>query len=223
MTKAIFYKEWIKTRWYFLLLLAVSLCVTAYELLRIQRIVTFNGAGHLWTLLLTRDNVFIERLTYLPLLCGIALAVAQYVPEMIHKRLKLTLHLPYPQYRMILYMLSAGIAELMVVFLLQNLAVYLYLQVILPGELISRILLTALPWFVCGFNAYLFVAAVCTEPSWRMRIIDLLVLAGTTRLYFMKDVPESYNSFLFWLVIAVLPVAIIVLRSVIRFKEGYQD
>lgn len=223
MIKAIFYKEWIKTRWYFLLMAIIFISITVYDLLNINRIITFKGANHLWAILLTRDNIFIEQISCLPLLCGITLAAAQYVPEMIQKRLKMTLHLPYPQYRMVWGMLSVGIIELSVVFLLQYLIIYAYMQTILPGELISRILLTALPWFVCGLNAYLFSSAICLEPAWKMRLLNLLVMAGITRLYFLQNTPEAYNGFLLWLLPAALPVITIVLRSVIRFKEGCQD
>lgn len=223
MTKAIFYKEWIKTRWYFLLMAAVSISFTAYALLRINRVVTFKGADHLWAILLTRDNTFIDRLSYLPLLGGIALAIVQYVPEMVQKRLKLTLHLPYPQQKMITGMLAAGLAELLLLFALQYIIMYGYMQALLPVELVSRILLTATPWFICGIHAYLFTAAICLEPTWRMRIVNLLLMAGTTRLYFLQDTPEAYNSFIPWLLVAALMVTTLVFRSVIRFKEGCQD
>lgn len=61
----------------------------------------FQGGSHLWEILLSRDVVFIETLTYIPLLAGLLLAIVQFVPEMQQKRLKLTLHLPYPQNRML--------------------------------------------------------------------------------------------------------------------------
>lgn len=96
MTKAIFHKEWIKTKGYFYIMLLVSLCFTGYSLLRMNRVVSFKGADHIWALLLTRDTIFIETLKYLPLAIGATLAAAQFIPEMQQKRLKLTLHLPYP-------------------------------------------------------------------------------------------------------------------------------
>lgn len=82
MKKAIFYKEWIKTRRYFPIALIVSVIFIIYALLGIQRVINFRGVAHLWEILLSRDVVFIETLTYIPLLTGLLLAIVQFVPEM---------------------------------------------------------------------------------------------------------------------------------------------
>lgn len=44
MIKAIFYKEWIKTRWYFLLALVVTTGMAGYTMLRLNRTITLKGA-----------------------------------------------------------------------------------------------------------------------------------------------------------------------------------
>ena len=127
MNKAIFFKEWIKTRGLFFIALLVSLCFAGYVMMRINRVITFKGADHLWAILLSRDTVFIELLQYLPLIIGALFASSQFIPEMTQKRLKLTLHLPYPQQRMILLMLLAGVAQISIVFLLQAASLWIYL------------------------------------------------------------------------------------------------
>ena len=66
MKKAIFYKEWIKTRRYFPIALTVSVIFIIYALLGVQRVINFRGVAHLWEILLSRDVVFIETLTYIP-------------------------------------------------------------------------------------------------------------------------------------------------------------
>ena len=151
MKKAIFYKEWIKTRRYFPIALTVSVIFIIYALLGVQRVINFRGVAHLWEILLSRDVVFIETLTYIPLLAGLLLAIVQFVPEMQQKRLKLTLHLPYPQNRMLMLMLIAGLSELIVIYLIDYLILYVYLQNILAPELTDRILLTSLPWYIGGY------------------------------------------------------------------------
>ena len=94
---AIFYKEWIKTRWYFLLAVITTLGFTGYCMLRINRVVEMKGAAHVWEVMMQRDAIFIEMLQYIPLIAGVLMAVVQFVPEMQRKCLKLTLHLPYPE------------------------------------------------------------------------------------------------------------------------------
>lgn len=56
MNKAIFFKEWIKTRWYFLMMSLVFVGFTLYAILRINRVVSFKGTDHLWAILLTRKQ-----------------------------------------------------------------------------------------------------------------------------------------------------------------------
>ena len=107
MIKAIFYKEWIKMRCFYPLSALFLFGATAYALLRVQRVITFKGAAHVWEVMLEKEVVFIDILQYLPALLGVLLAVVQFVPEMAQKRLKLTLHLPFPQWKMILLMSGA--------------------------------------------------------------------------------------------------------------------
>ena len=43
MNKAIFFKEWIKTRGLFFITLLVSLCFAGYVMMRINRVITFKA------------------------------------------------------------------------------------------------------------------------------------------------------------------------------------
>ena len=51
-------------------------------------------------------------------------------------------------------MLIAGLSELIVIYLIDYLILYVYLQNILAPELTDRILLTSLPWYIGGITAY---------------------------------------------------------------------
>ena len=77
----IFYKEWIKTRWYFLLAVLATLGFTGYCMLRINRVVEMKGAAHVWEVMLQRDVIFIDMLQYIPLIAGILMAIVQFVPR----------------------------------------------------------------------------------------------------------------------------------------------
>ena len=96
-------------------------------------------------------------------------------------------------------------------------------QSILAPELVARILLTSLPWYLCGITGYLFAAWICLEPTWRRRIIDLLIAVGVVRIFFLSSVPEAYNCFLPWLVVYTAAAMLLPQLSVSRFKEGCQD
>lgn len=223
MIKAIFYKEWIKMRWFCLVAALFLAGFTAYALLRVQRVITFKGAAHIWEVMLEKEVVFIDILQYLPVLLGVLLALVQFIPEMTHKRLKLTLHLPFPQRKMILLMMSVGLAALAVLSAVQAFVLWCYFHTLLAPELVSRILLTSLPWYLAGLALYPLAAWVCLEPTWRRRVADILVAVGVCRLFFLSETPQAYDGMLPWLLALLLCVLFFPLLSVYRFNQGCQD
>ena len=54
MIKAIFYKEWIKMRCFYPLSALFLFGATAYALLRVQRVITFKGAAHVWEVMIEK-------------------------------------------------------------------------------------------------------------------------------------------------------------------------
>ena len=223
MIKAIFYKEWIKMRWFCLVAALFLAGFTAYALLRVQRVITFKGAAHIWEVMLEKEVVFVDILQYLPVLLGVLLALVQFIPEMTHKRLKLTLHLPFPQRKMILLMMGVGLAALAVLSAVQAFVLWCYFHTLLAPELVSRILLTLLPWYLAGLALYPLAAWVCLEPTWRRRVADILVAVGVCRLFFLSETPQAYDGMLPWPLALLLCVLFFPLLSVYRFKQGCQD
>ena len=223
MKKALFYKEWIKTRYFIALFGVLSLSMMGYVILQMQRVIQFKGASHLWEILLSRDVVFTEMMQYVPLSVGLLLGLAQFFPEMQQKRMKLTLHLPYAQNKNIACMLLAGSMELLLLFLLHLLTLLLYLSSHLAWELTERILLTTLPWYLSGFMGYLLVSWVTIEPTWHFRIVNGLVSAALLRLFFLSPYPEAYNPSLPLLCLLIVLSATLPYLSVSRFKAGKQD
>ena len=223
MIKAIFYKEWIKMRWFCLVAALFLAGFTAYALLRVQRVITFKGAAHIWEVMLEKEVVFIDILQYLPVLLGVLLALVQFIPEMTHKRLKLTLHLPFPQRKMILLMMGVGLAALAVLSAVQAFVLWCYFHTLLAPELVSRILLTSLPWYLAGLALYPLAAWVCLEPTLRRRVADILVAVGVCRLFFLSETPQAYDGMLPWLALLLVFSLFFPLLSVYRFKQGCQD
>jgi len=222
MLKMIFYKEWLKTRWFILGIGAVLLGGMLYVALSLSKTAQFNGADTLWSLLLMKDTVLIETLKYLPLASGAILAAAQFLPEASRSRLKLTLHLPYPQGKMIAMMYGYGLIVLAILWGLQLIAVSAVVGHFVVKELLWRVIATAAVWYLAGFAAYIWVSAICLEPSWGMKVVLGLTLAAFGRLLFISAIPESYNGFLPWLCIYTALGVLLIHHSVYRFKEGLQ-
>ena len=223
MQKALIFKEWVKTRMVFFISLALAVCVALYAVLMMKRLVELKGMDHLWLIMLLKDNTFIDIIKYVPLVVGVAVAVAQMAPEMVQKRLKLTLHLPYPQRRLISLMLMTGMVELFVIYLLQGLIIFIYDASIMPSEMSLRVMLTTLPWYFAGFTAYLFVTSICLEGTWGRRIVLALLAVAVLMIFFLQPVPEAYNAVIWLMILFVFLLTIFSFGSVVRFKEGRQD
>lgn len=155
MIQAIFYKEWIKTRWYWLLATLFMIGITGYSMLRIGRTIAIQGIDHLWVVMVQKDAIFIDLLQFVPLLIGILLAAVQFFPEMQRKCLKLTLHLPYSQKKMVMSMLAYGVLALVTCFAMSFIMMGVYLPQHFTSELVQRVLLSAAPWFcrICRLSA----------------------------------------------------------------------
>lgn len=223
MNKAVFFKEWLKMRTCYLCMAAVMAAFTVYCLMRISRIVTIKDVSHIWELMIGRDMVFVDVIQYVFPAVGLAVAVAQFLPEMLQKRLKLTLHLPISQMRMTFTMLLFGTALLAALFAASALAIGIYTGSILAHELTDRILLTMLPWYLCGLAAYYLGAWILTEPTVRMKIVAALLAVAVLRMFYISSDPESYNGFLPWMLWITLSLSVFTWLSVLRFKAGAQD
>lgn len=224
MYSSIIFKEWLKTRRVFFISLAVALLVAVYVILSTNSVIKENGIVSLWLMMLLKDVSYVDSVTYIPLAIGLALGIAQMAPEVTQKRLKLTLHLPVPQFRLVAMMLATGLSELLVIYLLQAGVILVYDATILHPELVGRVFLTMLPWYLAGFIGYLFVTAVCLEGTWRMRI--LLSLAGVAVLLVMflqSGTMAAYNRMLAIIAVFICIITIFPFGSVLRFKEGHQD
>lgn len=223
MLKALFFKEWLKTRGVFFIALAVTVAISVYAVLMMSRLIQLKGVEHLWLIMLMKDNSFVDMVKYVPVLAGIAVAVAQMAPEMSQKRLKLTLHLPYPQNTLVTVMLVTGLIELIFIYLIQILIIGIYDSRILPVELTQRVLLTMGPWCLAGFTAYLFTCSICLEGTWKRRVILALLAIAVLLVFFLQPALEAYNGMLLLLIVFICLSMTLSFGSIIRFKEGRQS
>lgn len=224
MYSAIIFKEWLKTRRMFFIALAAAMLIAVYVILATKSVIAEHGIISLWMSMILKDMSFVEIVTYLPLAIGVAIGVAQMVPEVSQKRLKLTLHLPCPQFRLVAMMLAAGLLELLVIYSLQLATILIYDSTILHPELVGRVALTMLPWYLAGFVGYLFVTAICLEGTWFMRILlGLTAIAVLLVMFLNSAYMAPYNPMIITIIAFTLIISVLSFGSVTRFKEGHQD
>lgn len=223
MIRAIFYKEWIKIRWYWLLALVTSIGFSGFAMLRLARACALKGYAHIWQVMIDRDAIFIDLLQYLPLILGLGLAVVQFFPEMQHKSFKLTLHLPIKATTAVSSMLAFGSTMLVAIFIPALLLKFCCLQSIMAPELWQRIIFASAPWYITGLAAYFLTAWIALEPTWSRRVIDGAIALLFLRIYLQPAKPEAYNDFMPLLTVVTLMLPLLSMLSLTRFRDGRQD
>jgi len=220
MLKAIFIKEWLKTRLCVCLIWAATTGVIAYLLLALRSTIATSGAVETIATMLGRDIIFVNLMQFIPLLAGVCLAVVQWLPEMQNKRIKLTLHLPVSYTKSIGLMLGYGVACLLAMSLLNLALLWIVEAVWLPAELIRHTLLTMQTWYTAGILGYLLVSWIILEPVWKMRVAAMCTAASLLALFFLTPQPEVYNRFLPILIVLTVACVLLPFYSIYRFKTG---
>ena len=223
MIKAIFYKEWIKTKWIFILSALALFGFASYLIFNVYRMIELKGAVHIWEVMIQRDVLFIDMIRFVPPVIGILFAITQFVPEMQRKCLKLTLHLPCDAQKIILSMVGYGAVMLLLLFSATLACFYVNLRIILVEQIANHIILSSVVWFLSGILAYLLTAWCVLEPTWKRRILNAVVSILLVKIFFYNVAGEAYNSFLPILLLYTAMASSFVFLSVSRFKEGKQD
>lgn len=223
MIVALIFKEWKKTRWIIFGVIFVGLLIETYLFLRILRSARMVGMEHLWDVIVNRDTFLFSHLKYWAVVSGIALALAQFIPETINKRIKLSLHLPLPESQIIITMVGYGQLFLLAIFFFILTVVSIVASFYFPQQILYSILTTLLPWLFAGLVANSLMAWICLEPTWSRRIFNILLSTAIIQLFFLSDFPASYIRVLPYIGLVVLCVFPFVFLSVKRFKIGKQD
>lgn len=220
MIQALFYKEWIKTRQVIFLSIILFAGFITYTFIDIAQMFRLNRPETIWSSIILKDIYLISNVQWLPLVAGTVLSIAQYVPEIINKRLKLTLHLPLQDGTIVTWMLSYGFFVLLTLFTITIATLLIGLNTYFPNEFILSSFYTSIPWFMAGFTAYFLTAWIILEPVWKYRVSFIMISICTLILYFFDGKSGAYIPFIPYLLIIMVMSIYFPFYSVIRFKEG---
>lgn len=223
MIKALIFKEWKKTKWFVFAIILLGVLLEVYLFLRIFRSVRMVGMSHIWDVVVNRNTFLFTQLKYFPIASGIVLALAQFIPEIMNKRIKLSLHLPLSERKIILTMIGYGQLSLLLLFIGLIALLTVVVSVYFPQQIVNSMLITIMPWFMAGLIGNSLIAWVCLEPAWWRRVINLLLSAAVVQLCFLSDFPAAYSKTLTYIWMLPFYVVPFVFLSVYRFKIGKQD
>ncbi len=220
MYKAIFYKEWLKIRWALLLFLLLGVVVLTNIFLRVRYNINFMEAHDFWYRIVIQGMNYASSLKYIPLLVGLGIAIAQYFPETVNQRIKLTFHLPIRENKVLLIQHGFGLACLLVVYLFYMLFFFIGSSIYFPSEIINLTLNTIMPWFLGGLATYSLVAMILLEPLWLYRVLYAVISYGFISQFYLRTVPLAYTGVMFGFAVLALITTIVILFSGYRFRKG---
>jgi hypothetical protein len=146
--------------------------------------------------------------------------MAQYFPETIDKRIKLTFHLPLKENRVLLMMHGFGAASLLLSYLLL-LGVFILLSTFyFPSEMILDSIVSIIPWFMAGLVAYFFVAMIVMEPVWIYRLLYSLVAGFFVTIYLKSPAIAAYGPAIPGLSVLTILLSVALLFPAYRFRKG---
>ena len=151
MYKALAYKEWLKIKWVVIAGFVLETALLTYIFTNLRAITEYNSAVTIWSTIIYRSYMYFDIVMYVPILLGFAVAVSQYLPEITDMKLKLTLHLPMEENRVLLFLNIFGITILFLLFLPLSIVLIIGSISVFPSEIVFAMFLTILPWFLAGF------------------------------------------------------------------------
>lgn len=219
MISSLLLKEWLKLKRYFIavLLLNVAICLKIF--FDIRRQMHSEHAEMVWYQAIHIHTVFYQDIRYLPLITGLLLATAQFVPEIQGRRLRLSLHLPTGRNFMLFSCLLSGVLLFLFICGINGAIIYLTLKEFFPVEVAVSSLPTMLPWLLAGLLAYLGCVTVLLEANWSRRIFLLLVFTVLVTMQFSGIGYGWFSPALQYLVVLIPPALLSVFESGRRFQE----
>lgn len=223
MFKAIIYKEWIKTRKAVLLATITFAGFIIYTFINTAQMFRNGGAVQTWATVIMNDIPLIPYFQWLPLLAGMLVAVTQFVPEMVNKRLKLTLHLPMKEVTTMVYMLLYGIIVLICLYIVTYIVLLFILSTYFPAQILAANVYCSLPWFIGGIAGYLLVSWIIIEPIWRQRIMNAVFAILALSVLFTKAPSGAFLPMLPMIMVSLVLSFSFPVYSMTRFKTGVQS
>lgn len=214
------YKEWIKLRWFLLIVGLISLATIVDLFLTARRLFEFMEPIEVWNNVIHRQVLIYSGLKFNAIIGGVAFALVQFLPETMKRRLRILFHLPVSHNKSLYFMLGAGLATLLLVILLNVAGMAVILPAFFPREVLASALVTAAPWFLAGIAAYFGTVLVVVEPVWWRRALYAGMTYTAVQLYLSGGGYETYAEALCkYALLAALFVPTVILPA-FRFKRG---
>ena len=219
MFSSILYKEWLKVRNYWAIAFLVNVAVFIYLFINFRHLFAIEHAEMIWYWSFEIGNLDYAYIKYLLVITGVIIGAAQFVPEMIGHRFRLSLHLPVRPNTMVLLSVLIGLFAVAIIGLLDAVFLYAVISTFYPSEAAASALLTALPWFVAGLVAYMGTSLAALEPQLPRKLVYLALSGSFVSLFYQSNDYESYNHALWKLILISLLFVPSIILPVYRYRN----
>ncbi|MDO4461379.1 MAG: hypothetical protein Q4C30_02595 [Bacteroidia bacterium] len=216
---SIFYREWLKTRFVFSMSLIVVLSAMLYILLDFAQSVRISGVTNIVREIIINNTQPLEVIKYIPTILGLALAICQFTPEMIDRRFRLSLHLPFKEHYIMAALLSYGVLSLTSLYIVALLC-SLYLSNYLPMVVLNHVVWAIYPWLLSGYVTYAIVSALIIEPNWLRKISFVPLLLTFDFVMLLDCQPWAFANSTLLFIFAIVVAFLTPFYNMIRFKNG---
>lgn len=214
-----FYKEWLKTRWFFIGSLVIGLVVVAFMFIGLNSGVINAGGGSEYVYNWFRGSrPHYELFKNVPMVVALLIGVSQFAPEVLKKRIKLTLHLPYREMRLLYTMVLYGVSALLAVLLICTGLFFILDSYFFPAPMHMMALKSLVPYILAGFVTYFGVAMIAMEPNWLYRVLYAILVYFIVNRFFLNV--SSLAGIIPILVGIMVIFSLGVLYTANRFKIG---
>lgn len=220
MWKSVIYKEWLKIRWFLIGYAILGIVSVGYIFLKVQHDFTFFEGKNYWYSILFQGYQYFSYMKFLPLAGAVAIGIAQYFPETINKRIKLTFHLPVKENKLLLMMHAFGSLSILAAYLLIFVVFFGFSKVFFPTEIVRDAVITVFPWFLAGLTAYFMIALIVLEPIWKYRAFYFITGAFFSTIYLKSAVTAGYAPVNLILFVFTAALSIALIFSAYRFRKG---
>ena len=220
MIRSLFYKEWLKTKWVSIVIVSIGILILVKIVLTTSYYLSHYSPEVYWYNIIIRKTVFFSLFKYFPVYSALVFGLFQFLPEIINKRLKLSLHLPLLENNILLNMIIFGTLLLLLIDLILAVSLSIITVHFFPVDLMYSVLLTILTWFLAGKIVYWVLSIVSVEPNWVKRILISAIGYGMAAMLFESHEYELYKESIIYFLLIGMFFSLGIIYTGNRFKKG---
>ncbi len=193
MFLSILYKEWLKVRLYWVIAFLLNVALFVYLFIRLRHLFAIEHDEMIWYQAFEIGTLHYSHIKYLLIITGMIIGAAQFIPEMLGHRFRLSFHLPVRPNALALWAVFIGLFAVSVICILDAFLLYTIIGNFFPSEAAKSALLTASPWLFAGLTAYVGTALIALEPQLPRKLVYIAITGGFVWLFCQGSDYESYN------------------------------